>query len=46
MRSALEAGILKERFRDHDVRARAARDTDRQPAIELTTHQDGQLPGV
>lgn len=43
MRSALEAGILKERFRDHDIRAKAASDTDRQHAIELMTHQDGRI---
>lgn len=43
MRSALEAEILKERFRDHDIRAKAASDTDRQHAIELMTHQDGRI---
>jgi len=43
MRSALETGILKERFRDHDIRAKAASDTDSRHAVELMTHQDGRI---
>ncbi len=43
MRSALETGILKERFCSHDIRAKAASDTDLQHAVELMTHQDGRI---
>jgi len=43
MRSALETGVLKDRFREHDIRAKSASDTDREHAIELMTHQDGRI---
>lgn len=43
MRSALQAGILTERFRDHDLRAKAASDIDSQHAMELMAHQDERI---
>jgi integrase len=43
MKSALEKGILKERFHDHDIRAKTTSDTDSQHAVELMTHQDGRI---
>ncbi len=43
MRSAIEGGVLKERFRDHDIRAKAASDADAQHAIELMGHHDGRI---
>jgi integrase len=42
MRSALKTGGLKERFRDHDIRAKAASDADREHAKELMAHLDAR----
>lgn len=43
MKSALENGILKERFTEQDLRAKAASDIDREHAIDLLAHSDGKL---
>jgi len=42
MRSALAKGVLKERFREHDIRAKAASDADRAHATELMAHLDAK----
>ncbi len=42
MRSALTTGILKERFREHDIRAKAASDAEREHATELLAHLDAK----
>jgi integrase len=42
MRSALATGLLKERFREHDIRAKAASDVDRAHATELMAHLDAK----
>ena len=38
----MKAGVLKERFRDHDIRAKAASDVDRVHATELMAHLDAR----
>ena len=43
MRRAMEEGIIKERFRDHDIRAKTGSDTDLQHASELLTHADKKI---
>ena len=43
MKSALENGILKERFTEQDLRAKTASDIDREHAIDLLAHSDGKL---
>lgn len=43
MRSALRSRVLKERFRDHDIKAKAASDAEAQHVIELMTHHDGRV---
>jgi len=43
MRSAIEAGVLKERFREHDIRAKAASDITKDHAEELLGHHDGRI---
>jgi integrase len=42
MKSALEKGILKERFREHDLRAKAASDAKKDHATELLAHLDSR----
>jgi hypothetical protein len=42
-RSAMEKGVLKERFREHDIRAKTASDTTAEHAIELMGHHDGRI---
>lgn len=42
MRSALDKGVLKERFREHDLRAKAASDAERNHATELLAHLDSR----
>ena len=43
MRSALKDGVLTERFREHDLRAKAASDVDRPHAESLLDHADGRV---
>lgn len=40
MKAAIEKGILKERFRDHDLRAKTGSDTDLEHASSLLAHLD------
>jgi len=40
MKAAFEAGVIKERFRDHDLRGKTGSDTDLQHAVELLGHAD------
>ncbi|MEM7468219.1 MAG: tyrosine-type recombinase/integrase [Pseudomonadota bacterium] len=40
MRKALEEGVLKERFTDHDIRAKTGSDTSEAHAVELLAHDD------
>lgn len=40
MKAAIEQGILKERFTDHDLRAKSGSDTDIDHAVKLLTHLD------
>lgn len=42
MNNAVAQGILKERFTDHDLRAKTASDTDLEHATKLLTHQDSR----
>ncbi len=42
MKAALEAGVLKERFTDHDLRAKSGSDTDLDHAASLLTHLDAR----
>lgn len=42
MRSALKNGVLQERFREHDIRAKSASDTSRDQASELLAHLDAR----
>ena len=42
MKSALEKGVLRERFREHDLRAKSASDAERGHASELLTHMDAR----
>ena len=37
---AVDVGILSERFRENDLRAKSASDTDMQHAKELLAHED------
>ncbi|MCZ6677814.1 MAG: tyrosine-type recombinase/integrase [Candidatus Poribacteria bacterium] len=43
MRSALETGILNDRFQSRDIRAKTGSDTDYQHAVELLAHEDGRI---
>ena len=43
MRSAIESGVLKERFREHDIRAKTASDATKEHAVELMGHHDGRI---
>ena len=43
MKSALEKGVLNERFREHDLRAKTASDADPGHATELMAHTDAKL---
>ena len=38
MKSALEQGVLTERFTDHDIRAKTGSDIDEAHAVELLAH--------
>ncbi len=40
MRAALEEGIITDRFREHDLRAKTASDTNLQHASDLLAHGD------
>lgn len=42
MVKALETGVLKERFRDHDLRAKTGSDTDLNHAASLLAHLDSK----
>ena len=42
MRSALSEGVLKERFTEHDIRAKSASDAERGHAAELMAHLDAR----
>lgn len=42
MKSALATGLLKERFREHDIRAKTASDVEREHATELMAHLDAK----
>lgn len=43
MVKALELGVLKERFREHDLRAKTGSDAELEHAIKLLTHSDGRI---
>ena len=43
MRSAIDTGVLQERFREHDLRAKAASDVEREHATALLDHADGRV---
>lgn len=43
MRKAIKDGIINERFRDHDIRAKTGSDTDLQHASELLAHADKKI---
>jgi len=43
MRKAIDEGIIKDRFRDHDIRAKTGSDTDLQHASELLAHSDKKI---
>jgi len=40
MKAAIEQGVIKERFTDHDLRAKSASDTDIEHATRLLAHLD------
>lgn len=42
MKKALETGVLKERFRDHDLRGKTGSDTDLEHAQSLLAHLDSK----
>ncbi len=42
MKSALSSGVLKERFREHDIRAKSASDAKPDHACELLAHMDAR----
>ncbi len=43
MKKAIETGVLKERFTEHDLRAKTASDTDLTHAAELLAHGDAKI---
>ena len=43
MRSALEQGVLTERFTEHDLRAKSASDTDPEHATRLLAHSSSKM---
>jgi integrase len=43
MKAALKAEVIKERFRDHDLRGKTGSDTDLQHASELLAHSDKKI---
>ena len=43
MRAALKAEVIKERFRDHDLRGKTGSDTNLQHAVELLGHADKKV---
>jgi integrase len=43
MKAALDAGVINERFRDHDLRGKTGSDTDLQHAVELLGHADKKI---
>ncbi len=43
MKKAIETGVLKERFTEHDLRAKTASDTDLTHAAELLAHGDTKI---
>jgi hypothetical protein len=43
MSKAVEQGIIAERFRDHDIRAKTGRDTSLQHASKLLAHSDEKI---
>ena len=42
MKQALEKGIIKERFNDHDIRAKTGSDAEESHAVELLAHDDAR----
>ncbi len=42
MKSALEQGVIKERFTEHDIRAKSGSDTTLEHATNLLTHKDSK----
>ncbi len=46
MRKALDEGVIKERFRSHDIRGKTGSDTDLQHASKLLAHSDEKVTRV
>jgi len=42
MDKAIKEGVLKEKFREHDLRAKTASDTDLDHAASLLSHSDSK----
>lgn len=43
MTKAIEHGVLKEKFNDHDIRAKSGSDTDLEHAAQLLSHENSKI---